>query len=163
MSGRRAGRRCHFGAGRALAAVPAMVGSLLLLLVLFGWMGRWEGLVLLAWLASGAAVFTRTGERIAVVVGCGFRRPTRAQGQALGAVWSAALARSGVAAFEVDLYVQDSSQLNAYAAGGHSVAVTSGVLREFLARRLGDDQMVGVLVHDLLTTPVTVMPEMAAV
>ncbi len=149
VSGRRAGRGGHFGAGQALTAVPAMVGSLLLLVALFGWMGSWEGIVLLAWLASGAAVFTRTGERVAVVVGCGFRRPTRAQARELVAVWSAALARSGVAAVEVDLYVQDSCQLNAYAAGGHSVAVTSGVLRKFLARRLGEDQMVGVLVHEL--------------
>lgn len=32
-----------FGAWRALSALPAMVGSLLLLLVLFDWMGRGKG------------------------------------------------------------------------------------------------------------------------
>ena len=62
-----------------------MAGSLLLLLVLFGWMGQWEGLVLLGWLASGAAVFTRSGERVAVTAGCGFRRPSAAQAAALRA------------------------------------------------------------------------------
>jgi STE24 endopeptidase len=142
-------RRGHFGAWRAVAAAPAMVGSLLLLLVLFGWMGQWEGLVLLAWLASGAAVFTRIGERFAVAAGCGFRRPTKAQAAALQPVWEAALARSGAAPGDVDLYVQRSNDLNAYAAGGRSVAVTSGVLRQFLARRLGSAEMGAVLVHEL--------------
>lgn len=65
---RRAG---HFGAWRALTAVPAMVGSVLLLLVLFGWMGQWEGAVLLGWIGSGVAVFTRVGERVAVESGPG--------------------------------------------------------------------------------------------
>jgi hypothetical protein len=37
---------------RAVIPVPAMVGSVLSILVLFGWMGRWEGLVLLVWLAG---------------------------------------------------------------------------------------------------------------
>jgi hypothetical protein len=47
--------RCPGGlshACRAVIAVPAMVGSVLSILVLFGWMGRWEGLVLLVWLAG---------------------------------------------------------------------------------------------------------------
>ena len=87
---RRAG---HFGAWRALTAVPAMVGSVLLLLVLFGWLGEWEGAVLLGWIGSGAAVFSRVGERVAVRVGAGFRRPTKAQVALLAPAWSAALAR----------------------------------------------------------------------
>jgi STE24 endopeptidase len=155
-------RQGHYGAWRALTSLPAMVGSLLLLLILFGWMGQWEGLVLLGWLASGAAVFTRMGERAAVAAGCGFRRPSRAQLAALGPVWSAALDQAGVGVGEVDLYVQRSGELNAYAAGGHSVAVTTGVLREFLARRLGSDEMRAALVHDLLTAPATGMPVLVA-
>jgi STE24 endopeptidase len=126
-----------------------MVGSLLLLLVLFGWMGQWEALVLLAWLASGVAGFTRVGERCAVAVGCGFRRPSKAQSAALDPVWAAALARAGVHREDVDLYVQRTGDLNAHAVGGRSVAVTSGVLREFLARRLGSDEMESVLMHEL--------------
>lgn len=76
-------------AWRAVAALPAIAGSFLLLLVAFGWMGQWEGLVLAGWLALVAAAFTRAGERIAVAVGFGFRRPTSAQ-------W-AVLARLGTA------------------------------------------------------------------
>ncbi|MDT0263485.1 hypothetical protein [Jatrophihabitans lederbergiae] len=112
---RRAG---HFGAWRALTAVPAMVGSVLLLIVLFGWMGEWEGAVLLGWIGSGAAVFSRVGESVAVRVAAGSRRPTKAQVALLAPAWSAALARAGLAASEVDFYVQRSREPNAFAAGG---------------------------------------------
>jgi len=40
----------NFGIWRAVAATPAMLASALLLLVLCGGTGRWEGLILLAWL-----------------------------------------------------------------------------------------------------------------
>lgn len=139
----------NFGAWRAVTAIPAMVGSLLLLVVLFGWMGRWEGLVLLGWLASGVAVFTQAGEQLAVRVGCGFRRPTRMQAARLAPLWAAALQRCSVAPGEVDLYVQRSAEVNAYAAGGRSVAVTAGVLAKFQAHRHPDDYLISVLAHEL--------------
>jgi len=143
---RRAG---HFGAWRALTAVPAMVGSVLLLIVLFGWLGEWEGVVLLGWIGSGAAVFSRVGERVAVRVGAGFRRPNQAQVALLAPAWAAALARAGLSASEVDLYVQRSREPNAFAAGGRSVAVTTGVLAKFQARRMGEEYLVAVLTHEL--------------
>lgn len=156
-------RRPHVGSSRALIAAPAMVGSLLLLLVLFRWMGQWEGLVLLGWLAGGAAVFTRVGERALVRLGCGFRRPSARQAALLGPTWQAVLARCGTPPEEVELYVQRARGPNAYATGGRSVAVTTGVRADFLARRLTNDHLSGLLAHDLLTTPVTVMPEMPPV
>jgi STE24 endopeptidase len=143
---RRAG---HFGAWRALTAAPAMVSSALLLLVLFGWLGEWEGALLLGWIGSGAAVFSRVGERVAVRVGAGFRRPTKAQVALLAPAWSSALARAGMAASEVDLYVQRSREPNAFAAGGRSVAVTTGVLAKFQARRLDEEYLVAILTHEL--------------
>jgi len=132
-----------------MTAAPAMVGSVLLLLVLFGWMGEWEGAVLLGWIGSGAAVFSRVGERVAVRVCAGFRRPTKAQVALLAPAWSSALARAGMAASEVDLYVQRSREPNAFAAGGRSVAVTTGVLAKFQARRLGEEYLVAILLHEL--------------
>ncbi len=143
---RRAG---HFGAWRALAAVPAMVGSMLLLLVLFGWMGQWEGAALLGWIGSGAALFTRVGERVAVRIGAGFRRPTKAQIALLAPTWTLALARCGLSASEVNLYVQRSREPNAFAAGGRSVAVTTGVLAKFQAHRMGEDYLVAIMTHEL--------------
>jgi hypothetical protein len=40
---------------------PAMIGSDLLMLVLFGWMGRGEAPVLLFWLSGSLVVMTRVG------------------------------------------------------------------------------------------------------
>jgi STE24 endopeptidase len=142
-------RRGHYGAWRATAAVPAIVGSLALLLVLFGFLGRWEPVAILGWLVSGAVVFTRFGERVTVRTAMGFRPLTGRQSAALAGVWPAALAQAGYRADQIDLYVQPSALVNAYAAGGRSVAVSSGALREFLARRLSGDRMRAVLVHEL--------------
>jgi STE24 endopeptidase len=138
-----------FGVWRALASAPAMVGSLLLLLVLLAGLGRWEGLLLLGWLGSGAMLLRPAGERLAVRVACGFRRPTADQEALLSHVWTAALQRAGTSAGDVDLYVRHRDEPNAYAAGGRSVAVTSGVLADFLARRLGQEPMIALLVHEL--------------
>ena len=147
------GRRGHYGGWRATAAAPAMLGSLALLLVLFGFLGRWEPVAILGWLVSGAVVFTRFGERVTVRTVMEFRPLTSRQSAALAGVWPAALAQAGYRADQIDLYVQPSALVNAYAAGGCSVAVSSGALREFLARRLSGDHMRAVLVHDLLTAP----------
>ena len=67
----------------------------------------------------------------------------------LAPAWSSALARAGLAAGEVDLYVQRSREPNAFAAGGRSVAVTTGVLAKFQARRLGEEYLVAILTHEL--------------
>jgi STE24 endopeptidase len=101
------------------------------------------------WIGSGAAVFSRVGERVAVRVGAGFRRPTKAQVALLAPAWSSTLARAGLAVGEVDLYVQRSREPNAFAAGGRSVAVTTGVLAKFQARRLGEEYLVAILTHEL--------------
>jgi STE24 endopeptidase len=101
------------------------------------------------WIGSGTAVFTRVGERVAVRVGAGFRRPTKAQVALLAPAWTSTLARAGLAASEVDLYVQRSREPNAFAAGGRSVAVTTGVLAKFQARRLGEEYLVAILTHEL--------------
>jgi len=141
--------RGRSGTWRAVAALPAMAGSFLLLLVAFGWTGRWEGLVLAGWLASGAAVFTRAGERFAVTAGFGFGRPSSAQWAALTTPWDRALDRTGIACDAVDLYVAPGSDVNAYAVGRRSIAVTSGALQDYRARRLDDLDLEPVFVHEL--------------
>ncbi len=144
-----AASRGHLGAWRAVASLPAMAGSLLLLLVAFGWMGRGEGLVLAGWLASGAAVCTRSGERIAVRVGFRFRRPSSAQWAALELPWCSALDRAGIVRDAVDLYVAPGGDVNAYAVGRRSIAVTSGALQDYRARRLDGLDLEPVFVHEL--------------
>jgi STE24 endopeptidase len=56
---------------------------------------------------------------------------------------------AGTAPADVDLCVQRGHRPNAYAAGGRSVAVTAGAVEHLLARRLSEDEIVAVLVHEL--------------
>lgn len=139
----------RFGAWRVLTAAPSMLGSLLLLLVLFGWMGRWEALVLLGWLSLSAVLLGRVGERLAVRGGCGFRTPTQEEMKLVAPAWSAAPRRCGVGVGAVDLYVQRARGANAYAVGRHSVAVTVDVLRSVQGGRLAEDALAGVFAHEL--------------
>jgi STE24 endopeptidase len=113
-----------------------MVGSFLLLLVLLSWMGQFEGIALVGWIVSGAALCSRAGERVAVRLGEGFRQPTRDQSAVIAPAWSVALRRCGLAASDVDLYVRPDGSPNAFAAGGRSVAITTGALVKFMRSRL---------------------------
>jgi STE24 endopeptidase len=144
---RRRGPR--LGVARVLVAAPAIVGSLLLLLVLFGWAGRWEPLLMLAWLASGAAVFTAFGERVVVRLDCGFSRPSARQRALLEPAWRQVLIRCQVDPAEVDLYVQRTRAVNAFAVGRRSVAITTGAGADFLTCSLTHDQLAALLAHEL--------------
>src|SRR5690242_3938950 len=122
-------RAARFGLGRAVAAAPAMLGSLLLLTVVSVTLGRWVGLLLpLTWAAGAAALRTRVGEQTTLRAACGFHRPSPAQTASLQPAWSTALHVTGTAARDVELYVQTDRALNACAAGGRSVAVTSRIV-----------------------------------
>jgi STE24 endopeptidase len=139
----------HYGAWRAVAALPTMIASMLLLLVLLGWMREWDSLVLLAWLGCGLLTLTRRGERVAVHLACGFRRLSPDDSAAVSNVWSDVLARCDMSSDDVDLYVQRGESLNAYAVGGRSVAVTSRIVRDYRSGRI-DDQLLGpILCHEL--------------
>lgn len=54
-----------WGLWRTLVALPAMIAGTGVMLVVLGFMGRWEGLGLLAWLGAGLLTATRLGERAA--------------------------------------------------------------------------------------------------
>ena len=142
-------KRSHCGAWRAFTAVPAMIGSAFLLLVLLGWLGTWEGPTLLAWMGCGLLTLTRQGERVAVRVGYGFRPPSAAERSALAPVWSQVLQRCGLPPNRVDLYVQRSGEVNAYAVGSRSVAVTRRVLTDYQAGRINDVLLAPILCHEL--------------
>jgi STE24 endopeptidase len=137
------------GVFRAMIAAPAIIGSGLLMLVLSGWIGRWEAPVLMVWLAGSLVVMTRVGERIALRVGFGCRHPKDVEAARLPPVWSQALRRCGIDPGDVDLYLRHSGESNAFAAGARGVVVTTGLLAAFRAGRLTHDQLVAVLVHEL--------------
>jgi hypothetical protein len=100
-------RGVRFAPWRAVAAAPAVLGSLLLLMLASVALGRWAALLLLAWTASAGALMTRVGERIAVRPACGFRRPSPGQAATLQPTWGTALRVTRTAAGGVELYVQD--------------------------------------------------------
>lgn len=143
-------RAARLGLGRAVAAAPAMLGSLLLLTLVSVTLGRWVGLLLpITWVAGAAALRTRVGEQMTLRAACGFHRPSPAQAASLQQAWSAALEVTGTGAGDFELYVQTDRAPNACAAGGHSVAVTSRVVEDHATGRLPEGQLVAVLVHEL--------------
>jgi STE24 endopeptidase len=130
-------RAARFGFGRAVAAAPAMLGSLLLLTLASVAVGRWAGLLLpLAWVAGAAVLMTRVGEQMTLRAACGFHRPSPAQAASLGPAWLSALGVTGTDPGDVELYVQTARAPNAYAVGGRSVAVTSRVVADHTTGRL---------------------------
>lgn len=143
------GRRQHLGAWQALATAPAVIGSLLLLVVLLAPLGPWELPALLGWLGSAAALRARSGERLAARLSFGFRRPTPAESTVLAPLWAAALRRAGVEATEVDLYVFESPWPNAVTLGRRSIALSTGILHAHRVGRLAGDELLAVLVHEL--------------
>lgn len=139
----------RYSVWRMVAAMPAMLGSTCLLLVLLGFLGRRESVAMLAWLASAAVVLTRPGERMFARAVFGMRRLPDGEARVVAAVWARALHVSGCDGDAVDLLMQAGDAANAYAAGRRTVAVTGGALREFTARRLSEDQFCAVLVHEI--------------
>jgi STE24 endopeptidase len=142
-------RVVRYGLWRWIAAAPAVIGSLLILLLASTALGRWSGLLLLTWAAWAAAVTSGVGERVVVRDAYGFRRPSARQAAALQPAWATALRVTGTKAGDVELYVQTARMPNAYAAGGRSVAVTTRVVQDYESGRLPEDRLVAVLVHEL--------------
>jgi STE24 endopeptidase len=140
-------RVVRFALWRVVAAAPAVLGSLLLMLASVA-LSRWAGLLLLSWACAGA-LMTRVGERIAVRAACGFHQPSPGQAAAVQPAWATALRVTGTKAGDVELYVQTAQAPNAYAAGRRSVAVTTRVLVDYRAGRLPENQLVAALVHEL--------------
>jgi hypothetical protein len=98
-------RVVRFALWRAVAAAPAVLGGLLLMLGSAA-LGPWAGLLMLVWAACAGVLMTRVGERIAVRAVCRFHRPGPGQAAALQTAWATALRVTGTKAGDVELYVQ---------------------------------------------------------
>ena len=72
------------------------------------------------------------------------RSPTEAECLRLGDAWSAVTKAAGVDPSDYSLWVQKSRKINAYAAAGHTVAVT-----EAAVQNLSPAQLEAVLAHEL--------------
>ncbi|MER5358328.1 M48 family metalloprotease [Streptomyces sp. NPDC002785] len=101
-------------------------------------------LLALAWLASGALVFHRPTEDYFARYLLKLRRPLPQEAARLEPVWRKVTARAGVEGRQYDLWIENSQDLNAYAAAGHIVGVT-----QFALERLPSAQLAAVLAHEL--------------
>jgi STE24 endopeptidase len=140
----------RYGLWRALAAAPAMLGGLAVVVLLAGGLGRWTPVVPLAWLVLGPLWLTAAGERIAVRVAFGYRHPVDQARTALAAAIEAARARCGGDLPAFELYVRPrATALNAHAAGRRSVAVTAGLVNALARGTLSPAEGGALLTHEI--------------
>ena len=137
------------GLRRLRPALPAMVGSAVLLSIA-GSTAPAIGLAVVAgWLGVGVGLLSRRGERLAVRTWCRFRSPSPAQARSLAPLLERAVTFAGITVNTVDTYIHPGGQVNAYAVGGHSVALTRGLISDYQGGRLSAADLVAVLVHEL--------------
>ncbi len=100
-------------------------------------------LIPLLWIASGAVLLVPSIEPTLSRLMFNVRPPTPAEMHYLWQPWQAVCQAAGVAPGRFALMVEDSQELNAFAAGGRTVAVTQTSLR------LPPKQLEAVLAHEL--------------
>ncbi|MBK3642406.1 M48 family metalloprotease [Streptomyces sp. MBT33] len=96
------------------------------------------------WALSGALAFNRPCERLLARWLLRLRYPAPEEEQKLRPVWREVTGRAGVDANAYQLWVQEKDAVNASAAAGHIVSVTSHSLSTLTPAQLG-----GVLAHEL--------------
>ncbi|AOS65188.1 M48 family metalloprotease [Actinoalloteichus hymeniacidonis] len=100
-------------------------------------------LIPLGWLASGAVIFLAGCERLLARVSLNSRPPSEGERRIVEPVWETVLDDVVVDPRRFQLWVQDTQELNAGAAGGRIVIVTKGALR------LPPRALAAVLAHEL--------------
>ncbi|AZM54881.1 peptidase [Streptomyces sp. WAC 01529] len=134
--------------GQLLLYVPGTALSLLVVLLVSAGLKAWLGLPTwmapTVWLASGALLFHRPTEDLLARYLLRLQRPMPDEYARLDPVWQEVTARAGIDGRTYELWVEDSEELNAYAAAGHIVGVT-----RFALDRLPSSQLAAVLAHEL--------------
>ncbi|WP_028805108.1 M48 family metalloprotease [Streptomyces sp. 142MFCol3.1] len=132
--------------GQLATQIPGFLVSLAVVAAiavpLFGTALGW--LVVLAWLASGALVFHRPTELLFARRALKLRAPLAEERARLEPVWREVTARAGIEAHTYELMVENSDDLNAVAAAGHVVGVTTYALN-----RIPSSNLAAVLAHEL--------------
>jgi Zn-dependent protease with chaperone function len=131
--------------GRLLLHLPGFLISLILvgsvsyaLLPAAGWVP------VVLWIGSGVLVFHPPAESVFARYLLGLRYPTPQERARLEPVWKGVAAQAGVESRRYELWIEDSDDLNALAAAGHIVGVTS-----FSLNALPTGQLAAVLAHEL--------------
>ncbi|MFE3188580.1 protein kinase [Nocardia sp. NPDC059240] len=132
-------------AASLLLSVPTALASLLIVLALGSLLGGvWALVITVAWLASGGMVFVPAVENTLARWYYRVRQPLPEEAALLGTAWGRVTARAGINGTEYSLWVEDSKELNAFAAAGHLVSVTRWSLMSLLPQ-----QLEAVLAHEL--------------
>ncbi|MFJ8617114.1 M48 family metalloprotease [Streptomyces clavifer] len=130
---------------RLLVQVPAFLCSLA---VVTGFASAFFGsaawLPVTVWVLSGALVFHRPTESFLARRLLRLRVPTPAERARLEPVWREVTARAGVDHQRYELWIEESDDINAYAAAGHIVGVTT-----FSLNHLPNGQLAAALAHEL--------------
>ncbi|MGW0882218.1 M48 family metalloprotease [Streptomyces sp. NPDC002671] len=130
--------------GNLLLHLPNFLCSLFVVGLVSAFFGALGFVVVLAWLASGALVFYRPAERALARHLLRLRYPTPPELAKLEPVWREVTARAGIEGRNYELWVEDSDGLNAVAAAGHIVGVTS-----FAMNQLPNGELAAVMAHEL--------------
>lgn len=104
----------------------------------------WGAIIIAAWLASGTLTLIRAVEDRVVSAMFSLRRPTPAEQHRLALAWRAVARSAVIDPDDYTLWIQDSHRLNAFAAAGHTVAVTEATIRLRTSA-----QLEAVLAHEL--------------
>lgn len=105
----------------------------------------WSGLIVtsLVWTASAGLMLVRPVEEGVGRLLFGIRRPTPTELSRLSPIWADVCARAGTDPSRYRLRIEPSELVNAFALGGHFVAVTR------VALGLADDMLEAVMAHEL--------------
>lgn len=135
---------------RVVAAAPAMVAGLAVVVWLSAPLDRYAPVPPLVWLALAGLCLSPPGERVVVQVAYGFRRPTGDQLAELRAAVALAKSRTGILCSALDLYVRRGvGKCNAYAAGRRSIAVSADVIVALARNQLTERQVAAILVREI--------------
>lgn len=142
-------RRVDYSAFTAVLPVVALLPPWLVAVFLF-WipLGLFSevpfALFALAALLLGVVLFSRPVQRLVFVKMLGARTPTPGELDRLEPLWREVAQANHFAPNRFVLAVADGDDLNAFACGGHLLVVSS-----FAVERLTDDELTGVLAHEL--------------
>ncbi|TFV88125.1 hypothetical protein E4P40_10485 [Blastococcus sp. CT_GayMR20] len=140
---------------RLSAAAPAVLLSTLLVTFAFSWLARSTLVALIAWLVCAPLLLPqRPVERFVVATMFHFRTPSGRDAEWLN--WlrgECEHPRCGLigapVARDLDWYVIEDRQPNAFAAGRHSIAITTGLLHRVHAGHLTRNELLAVALHEI--------------
>jgi Zn-dependent protease with chaperone function len=142
--------RCRRDACRLLVVAPAVLLSTVLVTFAVGWLARITLVVVTAWLLCAPLLLCQCSvERFVVRAIFHFRTPTGRDAEWLNWLRARSELVGAPSAQDLDWYVIEDAQPNAFAAGRRSIAITTGLLQRVYAGHLSQDEAIAVALHEI--------------